>query len=480
MMPEGPEVRSLTDRMRHRYSGGRWEIRSADLLSGRYKEGKPPDNWQQLQEALPVAVADVRCKGKFIYFQLAGAQELSCWSTLGMTGGWTLRPHRHARFSLTLVPTAAGRAAGAGDAAETLFYYDMRNFGTFKVCVDPALLQGKLKSLGPAWLPLSPAHDSAYVAASEALGEDLLDEDAFVAIGTAAAKRSPARALAVFLMDQSQTSGIGNYILSEVLFESRTWPWAVLGAVDDARWRALFRATVRVVAQSYEAQAVEQRSSSRGSSNQEESPQLPYPPARLTPSVAVDEVDQNKARGNRGCGTVRPAQPLTPPGAGSTVGAAAGGASAITAMVDAAIPPGDASGAAIGKQGGVRSLAPGGFVLQVYGKQLVVVEDEGRAAAPLVYEVRQSLGAHKRTVHWAPALQTGAKKESNIKKFAAAATPGGTEDADTEEGPAWALRTVEQLKVICRARGLKVTGRKAELVARLDSQRKKNTELTVK
>ena len=47
MMPEGPEVRSLTDRMRYRYGGGRWEIHAADLISGRYKEGKPPDNWQR-------------------------------------------------------------------------------------------------------------------------------------------------------------------------------------------------------------------------------------------------------------------------------------------------------------------------------------------------------------------------------------------------------------------------------------------------
>ena len=39
---------------------------------------------------LPLALDRVGCKGKFLYFALAG--DASLWSTLGMTGGWTLRP----------------------------------------------------------------------------------------------------------------------------------------------------------------------------------------------------------------------------------------------------------------------------------------------------------------------------------------------------------------------------------------------------
>jgi len=513
MMPEGPEVRSLTDRMRYRYGGGRWEINSADLLSGRYKDGKPPDNWQHLQEALPVKLADVRCKGKFIYFLLDGDQPLSCWSTLGMTGGWTLRPHRHARFSLTLVPTAGSRAAGDGHEAETLYYYDMRNFGTFKVCVDPMLLEAKLKSLGHAWLPMFPVPDvgndrMALSNESCSSSEVMLDEDVFVALGTAAAKRSPSRALAVFLMDQSQTSGIGNYILSEVLFETRTWPWVTLDAVDEARWRALFRSVARVITQSYEAQRVDPSSSSNSNGDgggvkryQYETPQIPSPPpVKHAPVVTAMVAAANKAKGNQGCGTVRRARPWTPPpsssstsspsssrsnGAAYTPGSTPDGASSVaTTPADSDKTSGNSDGAVIEKVGGVRSLAPGGFVLQVYGKKMVMVLAEGtdtassegaeaEAAQPMVYEVRQSEGAHKRTVHWSPALQTGGKDFMLAKQMASAAVAAaagsvGVDSAGALTAP-WEARTVEQLKEACRARGLRVSGRKAELIARLEA-----------
>ena len=503
MMPEGPEVRSLTDRMRYRYGGGRWEIHAADLISGRYKEGKPPDNWQHLQDALPAKLSDVRCKGKFIYFLLDGDQPLSCWSTLGMTGGWTLRPHRHARFSLTLVPTAESPASGDVHEAETLYYYDMRNFGTFKVCVDPLLLEAKLESLGHAWLPMLPVPDSnnddAASFTETSFSEVFLNEDVFVALGTAAAKRSPSRALAVFLMDQSQTSGIGNYILSEVLFETRTWPWVTLEAVDEARWRALFRSVARVITQSYEAQRVDPSTSSSSSSSsngggvkryQYETPQIPTPPlGKHAPIVTAMVAAANKAKGSQGCGTVRRARPLAPPPKRSNAAFTPGTTPDSSPSVSAA-PSVDSSdnntqgnadngAAAIEKAGGVRTLAPGGFVLQVYGKKMVMVmadgTDEnggssGEAPQPMVYQVRQSEGAHKRTVHWLPALQTGGKEFTLAKQMASQAALTAVAAAAGGVGmEPWASQTVEQLKVACRARGLKVSGRKAELVSRLEA-----------
>ena len=234
MMPEGPEVRGLVQRMDARFSGGRYEVTAASILSGRYKKasgprsGLAPENWDALQAALPLVLHSIRCKGKFIWFELGKARcgggddggvnsnvesgsddeqargSLTCWSTLGMTGGWTLRKDpRHARIALHI----RSRAINDSNASsETLYFCDMRNFGTFKVVLDHAALEAKLKALGPAWLPdpLAPR------------GGDGLDLNTFVSIGLASAKRAPTRPLAVFLMDQSKTSGIGNYILSEV------------------------------------------------------------------------------------------------------------------------------------------------------------------------------------------------------------------------------------------------------------------------
>ena len=356
MMPEGPEVRSLTDRIRHRYSGGHWELRSASIISGRYKEGARPAKWDKLQSALPLKVVDVRCKGKFIYFSLD--ENTSIWSTLGMTGGWTLARHRHTRVSLGLAPVGA-----SAKEEEALHFYDMRNFGTLKVCFDECELHAKITSLGPAWLPLDENCDH-------------MSEDSFVNIALAASKRAPNRPLAVFLMDQTKTAGIGNYILSEILFETRTWPFAKVGDVEPKRWAALYQATTRVMAQSYLAQATE--SAAEGYRSTSEA--------------------QSKSN--------------------------------------------------IGMKHGVQSLEPSGFSLCVYGRKFTSVLAN-------VYAVQQAEGPHKRTVHWVPELQVGCKCSPSAKDSLVQVSP-------------WSRKTVFELKLECRARKLKVSGLKNELVRRLD------------
>ncbi|KAH8049045.1 formamidopyrimidine-DNA glycosylase [Aureococcus anophagefferens] len=83
-----------------RLGGGRYAVAAVDVVSGRYAE-RPPEGLAELRDRLRLALERVRCKGKFIYFELAGGASL--WSTLGMSGGWTLRAgHPHARLALRL------------------------------------------------------------------------------------------------------------------------------------------------------------------------------------------------------------------------------------------------------------------------------------------------------------------------------------------------------------------------------------------
>ena len=56
-------------------------------------------------------------------------------------------------------------------------------------------------------------------------------------------------------MDQSKTSGIGNYILSEVMYLARVYPWATCGALDDDTWAAVHAAATDVIGRSYAAQS---------------------------------------------------------------------------------------------------------------------------------------------------------------------------------------------------------------------------------
>ena len=67
-------------------------------------------------------------------------------------------------------------------------------------------------------------------------------------------KAKPSRPLVLFLMDQKYNAGIGNYILSEVLYLSKVHPWAVCGEIDQATWMSIYDAIVSIINKSYYSQ----------------------------------------------------------------------------------------------------------------------------------------------------------------------------------------------------------------------------------
>lgn len=243
---------------------GTWRLCDAQILSGRYAQHGPPAGWNELLCALPANVTGFRWRGKFIYLLLGPASALphiSLWSTLGLSGGWTLRPdHRHARLTFTME-----RNLPAGVETETLYafcdqssfcsltcifvsnryYYDSLSYGTLKVCFDESELAQKLQKLGPSWLA---AKDAGNVADFADFGVSF---EAFTALIRRGGKPQKRRRLAVFLMDQSKTSGVGNYILAEVLYRSRIHPWAKVGDLSDDDICTLYKAIHDVMLESY-------------------------------------------------------------------------------------------------------------------------------------------------------------------------------------------------------------------------------------
>jgi hypothetical protein len=194
-LPEGPEVAVLAESLSLRYGkanfpptdgmrrtvGGivndvdrpagdvTWRLRDARVLSGRYGAGgTEPGGWPGLMHLIhshpngpELKLRAVRFRGKFLYFQLhgldgldglggadgasgqasagsqppAGAGHLSLWSTLGLTGGWTVRSgHPHARLVLTMEREGACTgdgscgSGGSTEHIEHLYYYDKVRF----------------------------------------------------------------------------------------------------------------------------------------------------------------------------------------------------------------------------------------------------------------------------------------------------------------------------------------------------------------
>ena len=62
-------------------------------------------------------------------------------------------------------------------------------------------------------------------------------------------------ACVIILMDQSKTSGVGNYVLSEVLYKARVYPWAACADLSAAEWAEVYSAASETLRTSYAAQA---------------------------------------------------------------------------------------------------------------------------------------------------------------------------------------------------------------------------------
>ena len=66
-MPEGPEVKRITNRLNKFFEGR--ELTSIDFYDESYRAKQVRDDVDAFVESLPTKVKSVQCKGKFIYFK---------------------------------------------------------------------------------------------------------------------------------------------------------------------------------------------------------------------------------------------------------------------------------------------------------------------------------------------------------------------------------------------------------------------------
>ena len=215
-MPEGPEVRKTTDGLAECFLNR--EIELLEFSSGRYGR-KDPVGYLDFCEDLPKLVTGVGCKGKFIYFLFADGSSL--WNTLGMSGYWSSTPGKHVRAAMSTTDHS------------TMFYNDMRNFGTFKYTSSQDDLNKKLSSLGP----------------------DLLSEDVSLELfkQSLLKGRRSQKPISQLLMDQSVVSGIGNYLKAEILYSARISPHRLCKDITEEELQSLFHASRSIIKLSYES-----------------------------------------------------------------------------------------------------------------------------------------------------------------------------------------------------------------------------------
>ncbi len=215
-MPEGPEVRRTVDGLTGHFLNK--EIKGLVFHSGRYKKKDFP-GYLDMCEDLPKLVTGVGCKGKFIYFLFADGSSL--WNTLGMSGYWSENIGKHPRAIL------------AATDNHTMFYNDMRNFGTFKYVNFQEDLDKKLASIGPDLL----SEDVSFQQFKESLHRG----------------RRYLKPISQLLMDQSVVSGIGNYLKAEILYSTRISPHRLCKDITEDELQALLYASKSIMKLSYES-----------------------------------------------------------------------------------------------------------------------------------------------------------------------------------------------------------------------------------
>lgn len=211
-MPEGPEVKRIVDRLQEELVGQ--QLKSVDIISGRYENHDPPRGYEDFIKALPAKIIDVQCKGKFIFMRFNNGYSL--WNTLGMSGFWSEKKYKHARVSLAL-------------SNKHVYFCDTRNFGTLKFVKGRKQLIEKLDTLGP----------------------DMLSEEVSDELFLGRLRKKNTRTIVEAIMDQKVVSGVGNYLKSESLYLAEISPHTRVENISDDRLKILKQSIQTTIQSSY-------------------------------------------------------------------------------------------------------------------------------------------------------------------------------------------------------------------------------------
>jgi len=235
-MPEGPEVKIITEQLNELFEGqnlidinvfGNSKLhksireikRDLDLPKKRYK------------------VVNILNKGKFIYYWLyRNNSDIFLGNNLGLTGHYSVEKHEKSiaefRFS-----------------SDSIFYEDKRHFGKFKL-FNLDELNEKLDSIGPDMLfpSIRPYNDKV-------LSEDRASEKTFIE----RIKVYPNKEIAQVIIDQNVISGIGNYLKSEILYATKIYPGTLVKNISDKKLKEMFKNAKKIIRDSYKLGGVSLR-----------------------------------------------------------------------------------------------------------------------------------------------------------------------------------------------------------------------------
>ena len=220
-MPEGPECHIIVDQLNKELSEKK--ITDIKIIGGRYLK-QTLTGLDSFKKLLPITVKSVNVKGKFIWFEFENIT-WTLWNTLGMSGGWRHNKQKHSHVAL--------KYQVSDEDTKTLWYTDVRRFGTLKFVENRSKLDSKLRAIGPDMLTNPP---------------EAID---FVNL----VKKYSHYTTAQILMSQNIISGVGNYLKSQILYMSRLSPHRTIKSMTDLELVKLLKAIKIAIKESYEVGA---------------------------------------------------------------------------------------------------------------------------------------------------------------------------------------------------------------------------------
>lgn len=223
-MPEGPEVKITADGLRNEILNRSLTNIFVTEASRYYKNTLKHFN----EINYPVKITDVYSKGKKIIIKSIDdlGESITFISALAMEGSWKLHPGKHAGIELHLISDTITKP-------KILYFHDTRHFGSFDICFNQDEIDFVLKSVGPDLL----SENVSFEEYNSIISQNKLGH----------------KEICWFMMEQKFFSGVGNYLLAEILYACKILPTRLLKDLNYKDKNNLWYYSLKLLRESYES-----------------------------------------------------------------------------------------------------------------------------------------------------------------------------------------------------------------------------------
>jgi len=202
-MPEGPETLKAVDFIKSQF---KHDLKAYTLVEVAQLTNRFRVDMKDFNNAIDKPIRNISCKGKFYFLELGGNVSVVCHH--GMKGHWSLEEESNSHFRFVFVRMLNDIDVDE-DSLVTLYFTNVR-LGDFNVYTDDAKLHTVRVSL-----------------ASGFIGDHVLTLEEFL-VGLE--KFTHRKRLRDILFDQhGACSGLGNYLIAEIMYYMKLHPMARLG-----------------------------------------------------------------------------------------------------------------------------------------------------------------------------------------------------------------------------------------------------------